>query len=75
MTWEQKKQQSIDLLDKYKDEITEEAYKNILYVIGTQAIENMFVTEKSIVNMIRVEKKELTADELIVEYKREWGVD
>ena len=74
MTWHEKKAQSIAILDKYKDEISQEAYERILYVIGTQAIEDMFPDERSIKNLIRVEKGEITTDELITEYKKEWGV-
>ena len=74
MTWHEKKAQSIAILDKYKDEISQEAYERILYVIGTQAIEDMFADERSIKNLIRVEKGEITTDELIAEYKKEWGV-
>jgi len=74
MTWEQKKAQSIAILDTYKDEISSEAYDRILYVIGTQAIEDIFPDERDIKDMIRVEKGEITTDELIKEYKKEWGV-
>lgn len=76
MTWEQKKAQSIAILDKHKDEISQESYDRILYVIGTQAIEDMFMTEQSVKNLIRVENKEITTDELIEEikqrYKKKW---
>jgi len=74
MTWEQKKAQSIAILDKHKDEISQEAYDRILYVIGTQAIEDMFADKRDIKDLIRVENGEITTDELIQEYKKEWGV-
>ena len=74
MTWEQKKAQSIAILEQYKNEISQEAYDHILYVIGTQAIEDMFMDEQSVKNLIRVENGEITTDELIEEYKTEWGV-
>jgi len=78
MTWHEKKAQSIAILDKYKDEISQEAYERILYVIGTQAIEDMFPDERSIKNLIRVEKGEISTDELVEEikqrYQEEWGV-
>jgi len=67
MTWEQKKQQGISYLNKYKDEISQEGYDSILYVIGTQALADHFVTEDSIKNMIQLEKNEVTSDELIDE--------
>ncbi len=74
MTWEQKKAQSIAYLDKYKDQISQEAYDRILWVIGTQAIEDIFPNEQDIKDLIRVENGEITTDELVEEYKRKWGV-
>ncbi len=78
MTWEQKKAQSIAILDTYKDEISSEAYDRLLYVIGTQAIEDIFPDERDIKDMIRVEKGEITTDKLVEEikqrYQKEWGV-
>ena len=74
MTWEQKKAQSVAYLDKYKDEISQEAYDRILWVIENQALEDMFIDEQSVKNLIRVEKSEITGDELINEYKKKWGV-
>ena len=74
MTWHEKKVQSIAILDRYKNEISQEAYDRILWVIGTQAIEDIFPNEEDIENLIRIEKGEITADELIEEYKRKWSV-
>jgi len=78
MTWHQKKAQSIAYLDKYKDEISQEAYDRILYVIGTYAIEDMFTTEEGVKDMIRVEKGEITTDALIEEikerYRKKWNM-
>jgi len=76
MTWEQKKAQSIAILDKHKDEISQEAYDHILYVIGTQAIEDIFPNEYDIKNLIRVENGEITTSDLVEEikqhYKKKW---
>lgn len=74
MTWEQKRQQSYNYLEKYRGELSEEAYERIKQTIGTQAIEDMFSTLESVENMVRIEKGEATADEIISEYKKEWGV-
>jgi len=74
MTWEMKKAQSIIILDRYKDQISQEAYDRILWVIGTQAIEDIFPDERDIEDMIRIEKGEIDADALVAAYKREWGV-
>jgi len=77
MTWEQRKQESISILDKYKEEISKEAYDRLLWVIGTQAIESIFPDERDIKDMIRVEKGEITTDKLVEEikqrYQKEWG--
>ena len=48
MTWEMKKAQSIAILDKYKDQISQEAYDWILWVIGNQAIEDIFPDEQGV---------------------------
>ncbi len=74
MTWEQKRQESYSYLEKYRGEIPEEAYERIKQTIGSQAIEDMFSTPESVKNMVRIEKGEATADEIISEYKKEWGV-
>ena len=74
MTWEMKKAQSIAILDRYKDQISQEAYDRILWVIGTQAIEDIFPDEQDIADMIRIENGEMSADALVAAYKREWGV-
>jgi len=74
MTWEQKREESYGYLSKYKDEISKEAYERIKQTIGSQAIEDMFSTQESVENMVKIEKGEATADEIIFEYKKEWGV-
>jgi hypothetical protein len=74
MTWEAKKQKSIAILDKYRDRVSKSAYDRILYVIGTQAIEDMFMSEESIHNLIMIEKGQISSSELILNYKKKWGV-
>ena len=34
----------------------------------------MFANERDIIDMIKIAKNEKTADEIIAEYKKEWGV-
>ena len=34
----------------------------------------MFANEKDVIDMIKIAKDEANADEIIAEYKREWGV-
>lgn len=68
MTWEQKRQQSYSYLEKYRNEISEEAYERIRQTIGSQAIEDMFTTEDGVRRLIKIENGEAAADELIAEY-------
>ena len=68
MTWEAKREQSYNYLKEYKQELTQEAYERIFKTIGSQAIENFFTTKESIKRLIRLEKNESSADELIGEY-------
>jgi hypothetical protein len=75
MTWEQKKQQSIAVLDKYKDEIEDEKYIGIKSIIGSNAIEDIFATEEDILNMVDIATGKKTADQIVKEYKKMWGVE
>ncbi len=74
MTWEQKREKSYGYLDRYKNDISKESYERIKQTIGSQAIEDMFSTLESVKNMVKIEKGEATADEIILGYKKEWGV-
>ncbi|MFY4817938.1 hypothetical protein ACOTWJ_06895 [Aliarcobacter butzleri] len=66
--------ESLAILDKYKDDLTEEQFNNIKSVISSFAIESMYLNEKNILDGIKIEKGEVTADELITQYKKEWGI-
>ena len=66
--------ESLAILDKYKDDLTKEQYKQNKSIICGFAIENMFANEEDIINLIKVDKQEKTPDEIIAEYKKEWGV-
>jgi len=68
MTWEQKRQHSYDYLEKYKDEISDEAHERIKRTIGSQAIEDMFLPEDEVYDLVRIEKGEVSADDLIAGY-------
>lgn len=65
--------ESLAILDKYKDDLTEEQFNNIKSVISSFAIESMYLNEKDILDGIKIQKGEATADELITQYKKEWG--
>ncbi|MCT7614887.1 hypothetical protein [Aliarcobacter butzleri] len=66
--------ESLAILDKYKDDLTEEQFNNIKSVISSFAIENMYLNEKDILDGIKIQKGEATADELIANQKRNWGI-
>lgn len=73
-SWNQKRQESYNILDNYKDELNETQYTRIKQVIGSSAIEDLFASEESISNMVTIEKGEATADDIINGYKEAWGV-
>ena len=68
-----KKAKSIAILNRYKDEISKELYEQILWVIGNQAIEDMFLDEKDIKALIAQGRGEVTSDELASRFKKKWG--
>ncbi|MBR2158550.1 MAG: antitoxin VbhA family protein, partial [Campylobacter sp.] len=42
--------------------------------IGSFAIEGMFLNQRNIIDNIKILKGEMTADEIIAEYKKKWSV-
>ena len=66
--------ESLAILDKYKDDLTKEQYKAIRSNIGSFAIEGMFLNQRNIIDNIKILKGEMTADEIIAEYKKKWSV-
>lgn len=66
-------EESLDLLNKYAKQLTQEQYDNIKSVICGFAIENMYLNEEDILNGIAIQKGEKTAEEIIRNYKAQWG--
>ena len=66
--------ESLAILDKYKSDLTDEQYQQNKSVISSFAIENMYLNEKDILDGIKIQKGEATADELIANQKRNWGI-
>ncbi len=66
-------EESLAILQKYKDDVTKEQYEAIRSNIGNFAIEDMFLNERNIIDNIKIIKGEATANEIITEYKKEWG--
>ncbi|TWO17829.1 hypothetical protein ZA02_00280 [Campylobacter lanienae] len=67
--------ESLAILDKYKDDLTKEQYEVIRSNIGSFAIEGMFLNQRNIIDNIKILKGEMTADEIIAEYKKKWNVN
>ena len=67
-------EESLAILKKYKGELTREQYEQNKSIICNHAIEGMFANEQDIIDLIKVDKGEKTPDEIINEYKKEWGV-
>jgi hypothetical protein len=66
--------ESLAILDKYKYELTEEQYQQNKSVISSFAIENMYLNEKDILDGIKMQQTKITADELIANQKKDWGI-
>ena len=67
-------EKSLAILEKYKDELSVEQYEQNRSINCNHAIEGMFANEQDIIDLIKVDKGEKTPDEIINEYKKEWGV-
>jgi len=67
-------EESLAILDKYKDKLTPAQYKAICSNIGNFAIENMYLNEQDIIRNIQIEQGKKSANELIEEQKRAWGL-
>lgn len=66
--------ESLAILDKYKSELTEEQYQQNKSVISSFAIENMYLNEKNILNLIKVDNG-ANPKELIKELLSSWNVN
>ncbi|RAX56388.1 hypothetical protein CCZ01_09670 [Helicobacter monodelphidis] len=67
-------EESLAILDKYKDRLNEEQYNRIKSNICGHAIEDMYANEGDVIDLVRIEREEATAEEIVVEYKKEWGL-
>ena len=66
-------EKSLAILEKYKDELSAEQYEQNRSIVCNHAIEGMFANEQDIIDLIKVGKGK-TPDEIINEYKKEWGI-
>ena len=66
-------EESLSILDKYANELTQEQYDNIKSVICGFAIESMYLNEEDILNGIEIQTARKTAEEITQQYKAQWG--
>ncbi|EAL52592.1 MULTISPECIES: hypothetical protein [Campylobacter] len=66
-------EESLNILNKYANELTEEQYNNIKSIICGFAIEDMYLNEEDILNGIDIQKNNKTFLEITQNYKTQWG--
>lgn len=57
--------ESLEILNKYKDDVPSKTYELLLYAVGTQAIESMYLDEKEILLHIARQSGELSSHDLL----------
>ncbi|WP_267523095.1 hypothetical protein [Campylobacter sp. MG1] len=67
--------ESLEILKRYKNDVSKEAYENIKSTICSHAIEDIYADELSIIVMVKKYNKNLTTDEVLAEYKEKGYVD
>lgn len=67
-------EESLAILESYRNNLTETQYKSIRSNICNFAIEDMFANQQDIIELIQIEKGEKTADEIIAQHKSQWGL-
>jgi hypothetical protein len=68
MGWEEKKAHSLALLERYRGEIDEAAYRRICKNIGTHAIEGIFLDRQDIEELVDIETGAREVNALIARY-------
>lgn len=59
------KTQSIQILQRYKEELSDTEYDTIIYSLSSHALENIFLNEKDILLSIAQLCNEITLDEIV----------
>jgi len=65
------KEESLSILNEYRDEISPEDFKNLKKIIGSFAIEDMYLTREDIEESIQVFRGETTHEEIINKHLRD----
>ncbi|MBZ7995694.1 hypothetical protein AVCANL280_09245, partial [Campylobacter canadensis] len=61
--------ESLEILKRYKNDVSKEDYEDIKGIIGNHAIENTYMNELDIIALVKQSVYGLSADEIIAEYK------
>lgn len=67
--------ESLEILKRYKNDVSKEVYENIKGVISNNAIEDIYLDELDIIMMIKRAAYNLSADEVLAEYKEKGYID
>ena len=59
------KKESLDILARYKSELSEEQYEAIVYSLCSHALEDIYLNERDILLGIAQLKDEITVDEIV----------
>ena len=62
-------EESLAILDKHKEQLTQEQYERIKSTISGHAIENLYANERDVIALVEMEVKNLSGDEIIQELK------
>ncbi|WP_291950019.1 hypothetical protein [Campylobacter sp.] len=68
-------EESLAILKKYKDDLTKKDYEDIKSTICGHAIEDIFANEKDIIMLVKMSVYNLSADEILAEYKEKGFVE
>lgn len=68
------KEESLSILNQYRNEISQKHFNILKNTIGSFAIEDIFLTKEDIEESIKVYRGETTHEENINRHLREWGV-
>ncbi|ARE81474.1 MULTISPECIES: hypothetical protein [Campylobacter] len=66
-------EESLNILNKYANNLTPRQYDNIKSIICSFAIENMHLNEEDILNGIAIQKGDKSVLEITQNYKAQWG--
>jgi hypothetical protein len=65
------REESIAILDGYKDKLTDIQYNRLYDVISTMAIEDLYLDTKTISNLVKLEQCEITEEEYYTNIKKQ----